>query len=99
MGFNPQRPNLLIRPPCYASHEHTAGMWNLKIQVSKLDPPYVFVDLPLTTLLRDLSALKYIPAHDKAFTHLCKRFCAPETDEGIRFKSSINAVRGKQHYL
>ena len=55
----------------------------------------VFIDLPLTiTILRVLSALKYIPAHDKAFTYLCKRFCAPETDEDIRFKSSINA-KGK----
>ena len=37
MGINPQTPNTLIRPPCYASHEHlgTAGMWNLKILVSK----------------------------------------------------------------
>ena len=41
MGINPQRPNMVIRPPCYAAHEHygTVGMWNLKIQVSKLDPP------------------------------------------------------------
>ena len=21
-GVNPQRPNMLIRPPCYASHKH-----------------------------------------------------------------------------
>ena len=43
-----------------------------------------------------MSALKYIPAHDKAFTHLCNRFCVPETDEDIRFKSSINALtKGK----
>ena len=94
MGVNSQRPNMLIRPPCYASHEHAAGMWNLKIQV---DPPYVFIDLPLTiTILQDLSALKYIPANDKTFTHLCKRFCVPETDKDIRFKSSINAlIKGK----
>ena len=53
----------------------------------------VFIDLHLTiTILRDMSALKYIPAHDKAFTHLCKRFCAPEIDDDIRFKSSINAL-------
>ena len=57
----------------------------------------VFIDLHLTiTILRDMSALKYIPAHDKAFTHLCNRFCVPETDEDIRFKSSINALtKGK----
>ena len=45
-----------------------------------------------------MSALKYIPPHEKAFTHLSKRFCMPETDEDIRFKSSINALtkgRGK----
>ena len=41
VGVNPQRPNKVIRPPCYGSHKHcgTAGMWNLKIQVSKFDPP------------------------------------------------------------
>ena len=41
MVVNPQRPNMIIRPTCYASHKHydTAGMSNLKIQVSKLDPP------------------------------------------------------------
>ena len=22
VGVNPQRPNMVIRPPCYASHEH-----------------------------------------------------------------------------
>ena len=22
VGVNPQRPNMAIRPPCYASHEH-----------------------------------------------------------------------------
>ena len=41
MGVNPHRPNTIISPPCYASHKHkgTAGMWILKIQVSKPDPP------------------------------------------------------------
>ena len=50
---NPQRPNMIIRPTCYASHKHydTAGMSNLKIQVSKLDPPtelrlYVGASIP-----------------------------------------------------
>ena len=41
VGGNPQSPSMIIRPPCYAFHKHegTGGMWNLKIQVSKLDPP------------------------------------------------------------
>ena len=53
VGINPQRPNTLIRPPCYASQEHygTAGMRKLKIQVSKFDPPtelrlYVGASIP-----------------------------------------------------
>ena len=53
VDINPQRPNTVIRPPCYASHKHygAAGMWNLKIQVSKLDPPtelrlYVGASIP-----------------------------------------------------
>ena len=51
------------------------------------------MDLPLTiAILREWSPLKYIPAHDKASAHLCKRFCMPETDEDIRFKSSRNAL-------
>ena len=61
----------------------------------------VFIDLPLTiTILQDLPALNYIPAHDKAFTHLSKRFFAPETEKGIKLKSSINVlIKGEQHYL
>ena len=48
----------------------------------------MLLDLSLAkTILRDLSALKYIPALEKAFTHLSKRFCAPETDKGIKLKS------------
>ena len=53
----------------------------------------VFIDLPLTTtILLGLSALKYTPAHDEAFTHLSKQFYASGTDEGIRFQSSINVL-------
>ena len=53
----------------------------------------MFIDLLLPiTILQDLSALKYIPAYDKAFTHLSKRSCAPETVEDIKFKLSINAL-------
>ena len=43
-------------------------------------------------MLHELTALKYIPIHEKAFTHLSKRFCVPATDEDIRLKSSINAL-------
>ena len=57
VGVNPQRPNTITRPPCCASHKHldTAGMWNLNIQVSKLDPPtelrlYVGALIPKDTM-------------------------------------------------
>ena len=47
-------------------------------------------------MLRDLSGRKHIPAQVRALVHFDKSSCVPETDEDIKFKSSIKArTRGK----
>ena len=100
--FRSVREPLMIRPRNFTSAECMERMYFVKLEGVDAFKIYnvVFIDLPLIiTILQDLSALNYIPAHDKAFIHLSNRFCAPETDQDMRFKLSINALTKRKATL
>ena len=53
----------------------------------------LFSDLPFLIMkLRDLSARNTIPARCRAVAHLARSVGAPETEEDIKFTSSIKAL-------
>ena len=59
----------------------------------------VFIDLPLITMLLDLSALKVRPAHFRSMVHQERKVFAPQIIEDIIFRSSMKALIGGNEIL
>ncbi len=85
----------IMRPKNRTGIEWIDGMNKEKsvgLDGSETQKGELFSDLPFLIMkLRDLSARNSIPAHCRAVAHLARSVWAPETEEDIKFTSSIKA--------